>query len=88
MDGKCVNRKTCWNRHPKHCKYFKGDGGCRINESCKYLHNQGAKVNADVFDKVIKEKDVDTIEMDVGIVNESKVDEMERLIASKDKTIK
>ena len=79
---KCVNRKTCWNRHPKQCKY------CKIDESCKYLHNQGEKVNADISDKIIKEKDDDTMEMDVGLITYSRVNKMEKVIASKENAIK
>ena len=85
---KSVDRKTCWNRHPKQCKYFKEDSGCKINESCKYLHNQEEKVNADISEKIIKEKDGDTIKTDVRIITDSKVNEMEKVIASKDNTIK
>ena len=35
----CLNKKQCLMRHPKNCKYWKGDPrGCLRGDTCKYLH--------------------------------------------------
>ena len=34
---KC-ERKECWERHPRRCKWEQSDGGCKRNLECVYLH--------------------------------------------------
>ena len=39
IEGKCED-KSCQKRHPKACKCFQGESGCRRAEECEYSHNQ------------------------------------------------
>jgi hypothetical protein len=44
--GKCLEYKTCFQRHPKDCKHWMGDTrGCLRGSECKYLHNSSKKGN-------------------------------------------
>ena len=38
LDGKNCDDKLCKDRHPKICKWWQGQSGCR-RENCDYLHS-------------------------------------------------
>ena len=53
LGGKCED-KRCPDRHPKACKWFKGETGCRRKEGCEYSHDtlvcdDGKKIKSKVF---------------------------------------
>ena len=91
-DGRCVIGNTCVYRHPRECKYWKGEvGGCKREEGCKYMHNQNVKTV--VSDDNCAEKrntNMDT-EESIGKQNntstEPKLVELENVLIEKDETI-
>ena len=59
---KCKNIKECHKRHPRNCKRFTSEDGCRFNEDCAYSHQVNRQ---DEEQKKFKEK-VDILEEKVG----------------------
>ena len=59
--GKCNESRWCLNRHPKECKFWKGDTrGCLRGQLCRYLHkheNKGENVKAPELSCATKAKD-------------------------------
>ena len=39
IEGKC-EEQSCQNRHPRACKWFQGESGCRRSEDCDYSHDK------------------------------------------------
>jgi hypothetical protein len=66
----CKNIKECNKRHPKNCKRFASENGCRFQEKCAYMHqvNRQTKEHNELKEKlVILEKVV--LELTNKVVN-------------------
>ena len=68
--GKCSESQWCLKRHPKECKFWKGDPrGCLRGQQCRYLHkheNKGINIKATELSCSTKDND--------SKINESKTD--------------
>ena len=80
-EGSC-NRSNCLKRHPKDCKYWKGDiRGCLRGEKCMYLHTNSTK-GISIKDSVHK---TDSKEREKIDVDKSTKSDVEILDDAKDK---
>ena len=75
--NKCTS-KVCVKRHPKECKYFKTQNGCKFNELCAYQHNITTDTST-IEDLVIQ---INTLANTVMAMSE-KIDVLENILQNK-----
>ena len=93
--SKCVEHKTCFQRHPKDCKHWMGDTrGCLRGSECKYLHNSRKKGINIKKDKNYHgtesegQNNIDDRKKIVHKIDDNIVDSLTETVASKHKEIK
>ena len=96
-DGKCESGRSCRDRHPRQCKYWKEkSGGCEREELCRYLHKEGDKAKTMVSGEDMEENmDTNTnIDTQEDLVKDCNTDnteckwlDLEKCLTEKEDTI-
>ena len=81
--SRCKDKDKCQKRHPKNCKRFASETGCRHKEGCAYSHNVPNQFDEDneVNEKVSRlEKMVDELTKKVFNQETEKVKELDKIV--------